>query len=75
MLATVRIPRKRPRLFEAGPAPGDLKILRAVWCGREDSNLHGLPRQHLKLVRLPIPPRPQLERMPAARPDIEVAAM
>jgi hypothetical protein len=29
-------------------------------CGREDSNLHGewIPRQPLKLVRLPIPPRP-----------------
>jgi hypothetical protein len=26
------------------------------WCGQEDSNLHGLPRYHLKVVRLPIPP-------------------
>jgi hypothetical protein len=31
------------------------------WCGREDSNLHGLPRCHLKAVRLPIPPRPHGE--------------
>jgi hypothetical protein len=23
------------------------------WCGREDSNFHGLPRYHLKVVRLP----------------------
>ncbi len=29
------------------------------WCGQEDSNLHGSPRQPLKLVRLPIPPYPQ----------------
>ncbi len=28
------------------------------WCGREDSNLHEFPRYHLKVVRLPIPPRP-----------------
>ena len=27
-----------------------------VWCPREDSNLHGVTRQYLKLVRLPIPP-------------------
>ncbi len=26
------------------------------WCPGKDSNLHGSPRQHLKLVRLPIPP-------------------
>src|SRR6185295_18319443 len=29
---------------------------RAVWCERGDSNPHGLPRQLLRLVRLPIPP-------------------
>jgi hypothetical protein len=33
----------------------------AVWCGQEDSNLHGLPRYHLKVVRLPIPPWPQAD--------------
>ncbi len=27
-----------------------------VWCERGDSNPHGLPRQILSLVRLPIPP-------------------
>ena len=32
----------------------------AIWCGREDSNLHALRRQPLKLVRLPIPPRPHV---------------
>jgi hypothetical protein len=26
------------------------------WCERGDSNPHGLPRQILSLVRLPIPP-------------------
>src|SRR5450631_371869 len=26
------------------------------WCPEEDSNLHGVTRQYLKLVRLPIPP-------------------
>jgi hypothetical protein len=31
------------------------------WCGREDSNLHGFTRCHLKAVRLPIPPRPHGE--------------
>ena len=31
------------------------------WCGREDSNLHGVTRCHLKAVRLPIPPRPHGE--------------
>ncbi len=34
---------------------------RRAWCGREDSNLHEewIPRQPLKLVRLPIPPHPR----------------
>jgi hypothetical protein len=27
-----------------------------LWCERGDSNPHGLPRQILSLVRLPIPP-------------------
>ena len=27
-----------------------------IWCERGDSNPHGLPRQILSLVRLPIPP-------------------
>ena len=26
------------------------------WCPEEDSNLHDVTRQYLKLVRLPIPP-------------------
>ena len=30
-----------------------------VWCRRRDSNSNGFPRYHLKVVRLPIPPRPQ----------------
>jgi hypothetical protein len=29
------------------------------WCPEEDSNLHGVTRQYLKLVRLPIPPSGQ----------------
>ena len=34
-----------------------------VWCREEDSNLHGVTRQYLKLVRLPIPPsRPENRR-------------
>src|SRR5437762_10544293 len=28
------------------------------WCGREDSNLHGLPHSDLNAARLPVPPRP-----------------
>ena len=35
-----------------------LKIMIYKWCGREDSNFQGSPRHHLKVVRLPIPPRP-----------------
>jgi hypothetical protein len=35
------------------------KAIRLLWCGREDLNLHGLPHYHLKVARLPIPPRPQ----------------
>ncbi len=31
-------------------------------CPGEDSNLHGLPRYHLKVVRLPIPPPGLQER-------------
>lgn len=31
----------------------------SVWCERRDSNPHGLPRQNLNLVRLPIPPYPR----------------
>ncbi len=34
--------------------PDEARI--AKWCPEEDSNLHALQRQHLKLVRLPIPP-------------------
>ena len=29
-----------------------------LWCGREDLNLHPLQDYHLKVARLPIPPRP-----------------
>ncbi len=40
----------------------DSRILHSIiWCREEDSNLHGSPRQYLKLVRLPIPPS-RLER-------------
>jgi hypothetical protein len=38
------------------------QALTTSWCGREDSNLHALRRQPLKLVRLPIPPRPRADR-------------
>ena len=31
----------------------------STWCGREDLNLHELPHYHLKVARLPIPPRPR----------------
>src|SRR5258707_14606870 len=33
------------------------------WCGREDSNFHGLPHSDLNAARLPVPPRP-LEKRP-----------
>src|SRR5579859_6835926 len=32
------------------------------WCGREDSNFHGLPHSDLNAARLPIPPRPRVVR-------------
>jgi hypothetical protein len=32
------------------------------WCGREDSNFHGLPHSDLNAARLPIPPRPHRGR-------------
>ena len=32
------------------------------WCGREDSNFHGLPHSDLNAARLPIPPRPHVRR-------------
>lgn len=34
----------------------------AEWCGREDSNFHGLPHSDLNAARLPIPPRPHRGR-------------
>ncbi len=33
-----------------------------VWCARQDLNLHALRHYHLKVARLPIPPR---ARVPA----------
>ncbi len=40
-----------------------LRVLRALfWCGRRDSNPHIVRYWYLKPARLPIPPRPQLER-------------
>ena len=44
----------------AGPGGPVASLPGAIWCGREDSNLHALRRQPLKLVRLPIPPRPHV---------------
>ena len=35
-----------------------------AWCGREDSNLHEFPHRNLSPARLPVPPRPQFERLP-----------
>jgi hypothetical protein len=40
------------------------------WCPEEDSNLHGITRQHLKLVRLPIPPPGQEAAILSERPDL-----
>ena len=37
-------------------APRDGTLSRTS-CAREDLNLHGLPRYHLKVVRLPVSPR------------------
>src|SRR5690242_231201 len=35
-----------------------LVINQLFLCGEEDSNFHGLPRYHLKVVRLPVSPSP-----------------
>src|SRR5690606_17650613 len=47
----------RRSLLTASPK-GAAGIIRCpeTWCPEEDSNLHGVTRQYLKLVRLPIPP-------------------
>ena len=37
-------------------SPIDVSTGSVAWCERGDSNPHGLPRQILSLVRLPIPP-------------------
>src|ERR1700748_3346119 len=39
------------------------------WCGREDSNFHGLPHSDLNAARLPIPPRPPVVRRGVSKPD------
>jgi hypothetical protein len=41
--------------YEGGFLPDFMTVLQD-WCERGDSNPHGLPRQILSLVRLPIPP-------------------
>ena len=38
-----------------------LELSRLLRCAREDLNLHGLPRYHLKVVRLPVSPRARNE--------------
>ena len=46
-------------LEEISPAGGLAGPRGSVrWCGREDSNFHGLPHSDLNAARLPIPPRP-----------------
>jgi hypothetical protein len=44
-----------------GAAPSEARLASRdkKWCGREDSNFHGLPHSDLNAARLPIPPRPQ----------------
>jgi hypothetical protein len=43
------------------PHFGQADFASKTWCGRKDSNLHEFPRYHLKVVRLPIPPRPHAQ--------------
>lgn len=69
------LPRRGALRCSRGTPPGNLPDRRpksknpifSYWCGREDSNLHGLPRYPLKVVRLPIPPRP-LSYAPEGQP-------
>jgi hypothetical protein len=44
-----------------------------IWCGREDSNFHGLPHSDLNAARLPIPPRPHRGRCRTAPAGLHVA--
>ena len=36
------------------------QAIKEKWCGREDSNLHGLLHSDLNAARLPVPPRPHV---------------
>jgi len=57
--------------FWPGNAPEGANLVRSktVWCGREDSNFHGiLSHNDLNVARLPIPPRPLNRRGRRDRP-------
>jgi hypothetical protein len=57
LVGSTRSRARRPTPLNSCRRPCE-DLIRLHWCGREDSNLHALRRQPLKLVRLPIPPRP-----------------
>ena len=52
-----------PANRESGPGPrrrhGPGSAL--LWCGRKDSNLHGVTHWNLNPARLPVPPRPHMQ--------------
>ncbi len=49
----------------------DLQLMTGCfWCGREDSNFHGLPHSDLNAARLPIPPRPHVVEAVTGAPHV-----
>ncbi len=68
---SARVPRFRtgtpgvpPRKRKRRPKPPDSSVR---WCGREDSNFHGLPHSDLNAARLPVPPRPLESARPCSK--------
>lgn len=49
------------KMDELSAAHSRIAEEREGWCSRQDLNLYGLPHYHLKVARLPIPPREQRE--------------
>src|SRR5258708_38040770 len=63
----------RPRRLKRRTCTTGTSRKEKEWCERGDSNPHGLPRQILSLVRLPIPPlSPEPNYRPPPNPAITV---
>src|SRR5690606_10545546 len=62
-----------PEIHIAGTQDARILTGRFRWCGREDSNFHGLPHSDLNAARLPIPPRPHVTKEPVLAGPAHVA--